>query len=238
MGYQGAYAKALLGVDVANESIKERRELEKAQSDREKEEGIKSLAGTVLSIAGSAFGPIGSFVGKTIGTLGADALMKSEKSHVSRGKFKAYESDEINKELNDYDRDSNIANAMNIGTSALTSFMMAGGTEGLKETLGADKSFMDFATSWNIGDETKVSLAKWMKMSGAEKAASNIGNVSYFEYLLGMDGKEKGLDIVADKMKPHSKYNNQFLIPDWQKSQGGYGDSLLNLGNPFDGGIR
>ena len=191
MGYQGAYAKALLGIDVANESIKERRELEKAKSDREKEEGIKSLAGTVLSIAGSAFGPIGSFVGKTIGTLGVDAIMKSEDSHVSRGKFntKEFDSDVKNKELDDYDRDSNIAQGINLTVSGLTQFAMAGGTEGLKEVFAGDKSFMDFATSYGAGSDAKVSLAKWMKMSGAEKAASGIGNISYFEYLLGMPGE-------------------------------------------------
>jgi len=205
MGYQSSYTKALLGIDVANEAIKERRELVKAESDRKKEEGIKSLAGTILGIAGSAFGPIGSFVGKTIGTLGTDLLMDSEKSHVSKGKFDASVSDEINQELDDYDRDSNIANAMNVAVSGLTSFMMAGGGQGLKETLEGGGSVMDFATTFGSGETAKMSLYDWMSKSGAEKAASNIGDISYFEYLLGMDGVNKTSDIANKAMRNESR---------------------------------
>jgi len=205
MGYQSAYTKALLGIDVANEAIKERRELVKAKRDRKKEEGIKSLTGTILGIAGSAFGPIGNFVGKTIGTLGTDIVMNSEKSHVSKGKFDASVSDEINQELDDYDRDSNIANAMNVGISALTSFMMAGGPSGLKETLEGGGSVMDFATTFGAGETAKMSLYDWMGKSGAEKAASGLTDISYFEYLLGME---------KDKAAGN-------LVPDWDKS-GGY----------------
>ncbi len=230
MGYQSAYTKALLGIDVANESIKERRELEKAQSDREKEEGIKSLAGTILGVAGSAFGPIGGFIGKTIGTLGADLLMDSEQSQVSKGKFRASDSDIINRDLDDFDRDSNIANVINVGVSALSSFAFAGGVEGLKETLEGGGSVMDFATSFGAGDEAKKSLFDWMKMSGGEKAAANLSNISYFEYLLGISGKEEIAEGIVSTKVPG--IDNQFLIPEWQKNQGGFGDTMLNFNNP------
>jgi len=79
---------------------------------------------------------------------------------------------------------------MNVGISALTSFMMAGGPSGLKETLEGGGSVMDFATTFGAGETAKMSLYDWMGKSGAEKAASGFTDVSYFEYLLGMDNKD------------------------------------------------
>lgn len=189
MGYQSAYAKTLLGIDVAKESMREQRELEEAIEEREKEEGIKAIAGVVGSVVGSAFGPIGQFAGKTIATLGTDFLMDSEASGVAGGKFNKAETDAWNKSLDKYDKEGNIANALNVVKDAGMSFLKAGGVEGLKDTLERGDSVMDFATSFGAGEDAKMSLYKWMNMSGAEKAQSGLTDISYFEYLLGMSGE-------------------------------------------------
>ena len=199
MGYQSAFTGALLDVDSRREVLRERRELEKAERAREKEEGRKKLIGAIGGLVGSAFGPIGSFIGSAGGELITDALGKSEQKKVSGGKFNRSEAGEINRALSDYDRESNIANALNIGTKALTSFMMAGGVEGLKETLEGGGSLKDFATTWGTGEDAKMSLAKWLGMSGEEKAKQELSNLSYFEYVLGIDPTKNIGNIDANE---------------------------------------
>ena len=212
MGYQSAYAKARFGVDVANEEIQERRELEEAIRAREKEEGRKALIGTLAKTVGSvAFGPIGGFVGGTIGKLGTDLAMKSEDVKVSGGKFKKYEAGEINRELDDYDKESNISNAIGVATDALTSFMLAGGIEGMKETLEAGGNFGEFASTWGSGEDAKMSLAKWMGMSGEEKLAGGIGNIGYLEYILGIN-KPIGNAITEKSTSRFLPVNQRFSM--------------------------
>ena len=211
MGYQSAYTRALLGHDRRAEGIKELNEYWDAQRKRAKEEGRKRFVSTVLGIAGSAFGPIGSFIGSTIGTLGTDLLGDAEKSKVSRGKFDGYESDIVNKSLDDYDIAGNIGNVTSIAKSGLMNFMAAGGYSGLKESGG---DFMDFATTWGSGADAKMSLSKWIGMDSVEKLDSGIGNIGYLEYLLGVQGTGHAPGVLPDDasiLGPNSKDPTTFL---------------------------
>jgi len=199
MGYQSAYTRALLGKDTRAEGLKEYKEWEAANRKRAKEEARKKFMGTVLGIAGSAFGPIGGFIGSAIGTLGTDLLGDAEKSKVSSGKFDRYKSDTMNETLDDYDKAGNIDNVKNLAVKALTSFASAGGVEGLRETTENGGDFMEFATTFGSGDEQKMNLVDWMKMSSQDKLAAGEGGLNYFQYMTDKTGEGYAKGVLPEK---------------------------------------
>jgi len=171
------YAQALLRKDVTAERLKEERELRRAERAREKQGRSQKIWGTIGSIAGLAFGPVGSFVGKQIGKYGADIFNDAEKKKVSEGKFLASQSKDINRQLSQYDKAENISNLVGSVTDLASTFAMGGGFEGIKggESITGALTNPDHWTKFG-GDTPNM----YQFFKGADKGAT-IGD--YFNML-------------------------------------------------------
>lgn len=147
----GTYEQALLRKDVTNERLSEESELRDAERAREKQSRNQKIWGMIGSIVGGLVGgPAGSFAGKQIGKFGADFLDDAEKTKVSGGKFNMSQSDEVNKQLKDYDKAENIGNVVGIATDAIGAFVMGGGAEAIKggESVGSALTNKDYWTKF------------------------------------------------------------------------------------------
>ena len=187
-----SYASAKLAVDVATEGYWKRKQAEYAEDRRSDQEESQSLWGFVTGVAGAIIaGPVGYAVGSAIGTGIADVVDDAETTSVDVGRFNRAAVDTYNDDLDDYDKDSNWAQVIGLGTDLAFAWTQAGGLDAFKAVE------MDL-TKWMTTDGPKTTSEVIKSAFGkkTKEAAITAGTDIAEEITSGTDEIIKSLDEV------------------------------------------
>ena len=166
------WESVMLGIDVENEATAKQKKQKEIDEMRAKEQDAMSLWSLGLSVLGGAiFGPVGYFVGKQLGTYGADRHYDWESEEMDIGKFDRQTARDYNELLDKAADDQNTAQLISGLTDLATMYVQAGGLEeGFDPSIGGG-DWTTFGTgddAWTVfGDESFV--GKGIKIPGTDK---------------------------------------------------------------------
>ena len=156
------WEEVMFGIDTRNEQARKAEDQRRIEREAADEASAASAWSLGLSLLGGAiFGPIGYFIGKQIGTYGADLAHDWETETMEEGKFNVADAKRFNETLKEAASDQDKAQALGTVLDLGKMYMQAGG-------FTADPGELDFATfgsgedAWTVfSDESKIPLLNW-----------------------------------------------------------------------------
>ena len=132
------WEEVMLGIDVRRETQQKQEDIESIEAKAKKEQDMMSAWGLGLSLLGGAlFGPVGYFLGKQLGTYGADYAYDWESEVVDTGKFNKDEIEEFNKSIETDATSQTQGQYLNTAIDLATMYVQAGGLkEGFDPSIG------------------------------------------------------------------------------------------------------